>query len=149
MPFATSKPVLVNGFLPLFQGETAPETTEDAASSWAKTYADYVRIGGGVVTPEREPQLAQSLTAAFNPYLAGAGVALLSAALVAFWAGLATTSPPGGTLAVFVPTSSILSVSVPSNASVAQQADALATWLHVLTLTSVTVTVLGSPAKLV
>lgn len=147
MPFSTAKPVLVQGFLPVFQAETAPASTADAAKVWAETYSNYVTAGGATVPPPKKQALETALTAAFNPALGGGGLALFLSALVTFWPGIATTSPVG-TVASFIPVVTT-PMSLGPDATVNDQANSLADWIHTMTIASVVVTTPGGPAPLV
>ena len=141
MPLSPMMPLLVSGFLQLFDATAGPKSQVDAAAMWAKGYASYCLAGGIVLAPARAPLLAQQLQAAFNPALAGGGPALVITALLAFWMGMPVPSQGGGVVVAFTPTDVQLRSPQPDSATPAQQAQGLGRVFHLLTMTSVKVLV--------
>ena len=138
MPMASSESVLHAGFISLVTGETAADTTVDAARQWADIYTHYAIVGGIPASPKKNA-LAAALTLAFNPFLNGGAQALIYQALTVFWLGLAVPAQ-SGVVTAFVPTVPIVVV-VPENVTPNQHAKALADTIHLLTMTGVFVTV--------
>jgi len=122
----------------MFVSKTAPQTTRDAARTWASAYTKYAIAGGVPATPKEQP-FASALESAFNPNLAGAGPALFIQALQTFWLGLAVPAQ-AGTVTAVIPVGSVSSPQPPS-ATPQQQANALAQVISAFTIGSVKVTV--------
>lgn len=146
MPLRPVTSVLAEGLLPIFVEETAPQTNQEAAQRWAEAYSAYVVAGGIPVPPPKKDALAASLTVAFNPTLAGGGIALMIGAFSVFWVGIPVPEL-AGIASAFVPGASIGSSSLPPNPTPQDQADGLAQLIATLTLSSVTVTQTGSGAQ--
>ena len=143
MPLGLQTGALASAFEDLFAGDTAPQTTEDAARRWAQIYKDYVVGGGVLVGPTAQTVLETNLTGAFRPELAGAGIPLTAAAIGTFWLTPPLQVPAQGNAVVvlFTPVGQPFPLpgQVPSTATVPQQAAALAQSLSAFTLASVLV----------
>lgn len=143
MPLAGAIGTLATGFLPLFDPGEA--TTAGAARVWANAYFSYALLGNVLPPPPKRTLLAEDLSTAFNPELAGGGRALFLQALSTFWIGIPATVPPG-TVGIFIPSGG-LDTDVSNDATPAEQANALADLIHQLTIKSAKVvpTVPGPP----
>jgi len=148
MPVSIATPVLANGLLPMFIPATAPETTAKAADAWAKAYVGYAVAGGVVAANTRRLSLAQALTAAFRPELAGGGQALFMAALAAFWIGMPIPAQLGAAV-VFAPTNPSVNSPQDPSATPQQQANGLARVIAGLTLGAVKVQLATPPNPIV
>jgi hypothetical protein len=122
----------------MFTPKTAPATTAAAATAWAAAYVAYIEAGGIPTAATRQSVFADALTVAFNPELAGAGIALFVASFNVFWIGLVVPAQ-AGTVVSFIPVSPNVSSPEPDNATPQQQANGLATVIATLTLGSVLV----------
>jgi hypothetical protein len=145
MPLAAAIPLLVEGFLSIF--EEAPRSTAEAGSRWSTAYAAYCLAGGATILPPRQQALASALEVAFNPD-AGAGASGLIAALAAFWPGTPVPGMAPTAQAVAFTPSGDLSLILPgvNDEAPAAQARALAQAVHALTVASVKVVIPPSPA---
>lgn len=140
MPVAAVTSVLAGGLTPLFTAETAPITTQKAASDWARAYVQYATAGGVAAANTREAALAISLANAFRPELVGGGPALFLQALALFWIGMPIPAQSGVATA-FTPVSVVVNNPQPEKVTPQQQARGLAQVIAGLTLGAVKVTV--------
>jgi hypothetical protein len=138
MPVATATPVLASGFLPMFVPATAPATTQASAQMWANAYANYLVAGGIPAAKLKQAVLANSLTTAFNPNLAGGGPALFLQALALYWIGMPVPAQAGA-VSLFAPIAPNVNNPQPDNATPQQQANGLAQVIAGLTMGAVKV----------
>lgn len=140
MPVAAVTPVLTSGLVPLFQEETAPDSTRGAAEVWAQAYATYLVAGGIPGAQSRRNSLADSLETAFDPTLGGGGPLLFMTALRNFWLGMAVPAQ-AGVCTAFIPTSTNLNSPQPPDATPEQSAKGVALLISSFTLGAVKLTV--------
>lgn len=165
MPVSTATEALADGFLAMFEPETAPGSTKEAAEQWAQAYTDYLEAGGLEVPESRTASFAKNLEAAFNPGLAGGGISLFFVALSNFFMiplpsvypipplqtdilvpELVVSPIATATILAFSPPTPFVSLGLSENATTQNQADALASRIASITLSSAVVQTVIPPS---